>query len=623
MSKQKLLLADDSITIQKVVNLTFADEGIEVVCVGDGNSAMEKFVESIPDLVMVDVNMPGLDGYRICEMIKQDDETKHVPVILLVGSFEPFDEDEARRVGANDYLTKPFQSIRQLVNKVTVLLSKSANGDGNGSKVEPARVVEVAKPQETVKDEVSIFPQTEPEFTLPESKIEPEFVVEESSPEPFGDAGMDDEMIQASQIINDPINEIRQFETPILEVDSSGHDEIIPADEIMVEEFSDEIDVAKTQPFTPEEAQEISDSIPETVEFSTAEKIYPDEVESADNRTESLEQQMVSEFEVEATEIASDFGSEIDETAEPVYAPYVEIEPDEVPVSFDDIPEPIAEKGFEITEIAEKIDSIDTQSTEALKGSWDIYESEQTADEIEVEKSTEVSENVSRLAEFEERNESEATFESDEDIEYPSSIVEPERHFEFQDAVDKEDEVEEPRSFEAVESETIEEVSSKSDLVDSEGVLSNFTETKTAEFRDTDQGNSNVNAFERSSGTEPIGEEQNDPEPPQAPIQNEAVVEDVSPIQEIPVSEFQAAEATTEPPVSAMISKKDTNDSVESVIVSEFARHSISLSSEAVETIAARIAEKISEKIVQQLATDVVTDLADLIVDRMEQRKLK
>lgn len=122
MSKRKLLLADDSITIQKVVNLTFADEGIDVTAVGDGNAAMEKFVESTPDIVMVDVNMPGVDGYKICEIIKQDEETKHIPVILLVGSFEPFDEEEALRVGADDYLTKPFQSIRQLVGKVTALL---------------------------------------------------------------------------------------------------------------------------------------------------------------------------------------------------------------------------------------------------------------------------------------------------------------------------------------------------------------------------------------------------------------------------------------------------------------------------------------------------------------------
>ncbi len=184
MSKRKLLLADDSITIQKVVNLTFADEGIEVITVGDGDAAMKKFVEVMPDLVMADVNMPGVDGYRICEMIKQDDETRQIPVILLVGSFEPFDEEEARRVGADDYLTKPFQSIRQLVNKVTDLLN-SSNGE------EPANIEETAQ-SDSGKTSVPVFTETAVQL---------------------GDAGMDDEMIQTNQIGSMPVDEPQKFES--------------------------------------------------------------------------------------------------------------------------------------------------------------------------------------------------------------------------------------------------------------------------------------------------------------------------------------------------------------------------------------------------------------------------
>ncbi|MBA2379228.1 MAG: response regulator, partial [Blastocatellia bacterium] len=75
-----------------------------------------------PDLVLADVNMPGLNGYDICERMRADDSLKDVPVILLVGSFEPFDEGYAQRVGANTYLTKPFQSIRQLVATVLELV---------------------------------------------------------------------------------------------------------------------------------------------------------------------------------------------------------------------------------------------------------------------------------------------------------------------------------------------------------------------------------------------------------------------------------------------------------------------------------------------------------------------
>lgn len=126
MSKRKLLLADDSITIQKVVNLTFADEGIEVVAVGDGNSAMSAFAETNPDIVLADVNMPGLSGYEVCEHIRGGHSRNSVPVILLVGSFEQFDQARAAQVGANAHITKPFQSIRQLVTMVTELLAEAS-----------------------------------------------------------------------------------------------------------------------------------------------------------------------------------------------------------------------------------------------------------------------------------------------------------------------------------------------------------------------------------------------------------------------------------------------------------------------------------------------------------------
>jgi CheY-like chemotaxis protein len=190
--KRRLLLADDSVTIQKVVNLTFAEEGIEVVTVGDGNSAMEKFVETMPDLVMVDVNMPGFDGYRICEMIKQDEETKQIPVILLVGSFEPFDEVEAHRVGADDYLTKPFQSIRQLVSRVSDLLNRS-NG-GNSS-----------------YNQVNFSPENQAAEATVNNFGETSRMTNEADFEPFDDAGTDDEMIQTNQIGSLPADEMQKF----------------------------------------------------------------------------------------------------------------------------------------------------------------------------------------------------------------------------------------------------------------------------------------------------------------------------------------------------------------------------------------------------------------------------
>ncbi len=123
---RQLLLADDSITIQKIVALTFAEEGIQVIAVSDGAEALEKLKETAPDIVLADVFMPRLNGYQVCEHIKQSEHLKHIPVVLMVGSFEPFDEVEARRVGADDILSKPFQSIRTLMDKVGALLGREA-----------------------------------------------------------------------------------------------------------------------------------------------------------------------------------------------------------------------------------------------------------------------------------------------------------------------------------------------------------------------------------------------------------------------------------------------------------------------------------------------------------------
>jgi len=124
LAGRKLLLADDSATIQKVIDLTFADEGVRVVAVGNGQDAIDQLLELEPDIVLADVFMPSPDGYEVCRYVKTHEKLKHIPVMLLVGSFEPFDEAEARRVGADDILTKPFQSIRRLIDRVGALVSK-------------------------------------------------------------------------------------------------------------------------------------------------------------------------------------------------------------------------------------------------------------------------------------------------------------------------------------------------------------------------------------------------------------------------------------------------------------------------------------------------------------------
>jgi len=124
---RKLLLADDSAAVQKVIELTFTDEGMEVVSVGDGLLALAELEHVTPDVILADAFMPGLNGYELCRSIKDDKRFAQIPVMLLVSSFAPFDEAAAQRAGADDIMTKPFQSIRQLVNRVGSLLA--ANND--------------------------------------------------------------------------------------------------------------------------------------------------------------------------------------------------------------------------------------------------------------------------------------------------------------------------------------------------------------------------------------------------------------------------------------------------------------------------------------------------------------
>ncbi len=117
-----ILLADDSLTIQKVVELTFADTEYEVVTTSSGDELLEKLPSIQPDVVICDVIMPGTDGYSVCQTIKSDASTLHIPVILLTGTFEPFDKERALAAGCDEIITKPFEA-RNLVAAVEKLLS--------------------------------------------------------------------------------------------------------------------------------------------------------------------------------------------------------------------------------------------------------------------------------------------------------------------------------------------------------------------------------------------------------------------------------------------------------------------------------------------------------------------
>ena len=123
----KILLADDSVTVQKVIELTFHDEGMEVIAVGDGQEAIDCLERERPDIVLADVSMPERDGYAVAAFIKGTPSLSHIPVVLMTGAFEQIDEARAREVGCNGVLNKPFEP-QMVIALVRQLLARPEGG---------------------------------------------------------------------------------------------------------------------------------------------------------------------------------------------------------------------------------------------------------------------------------------------------------------------------------------------------------------------------------------------------------------------------------------------------------------------------------------------------------------
>ncbi len=129
----KILVADDNSNIQKMVGLALKDQGIDVVAVGNGEAAVRKISDLRPDLVLADVFMPVRNGYEVCQYVKMDPSLAHIPVILLVGAFDPLDEQEAQRVGADGVLKKPFVPPDPLISMVKSALQRAGVALGTSS----------------------------------------------------------------------------------------------------------------------------------------------------------------------------------------------------------------------------------------------------------------------------------------------------------------------------------------------------------------------------------------------------------------------------------------------------------------------------------------------------------
>src|SRR5687768_2288466 len=145
----KLLLADDSVTIQRVIELTFSGEDIQVVAVNDGEQAIARIPSEQPDIVLADIGMPKKGGYDVAAFVKGRSDLEHIPVLLLAGAFEPVDQARAEQVRCDGVLIKPFEP-RQVIERVRELL-EGVKGSPAQATADIPRPVERLSPRPDVQ----------------------------------------------------------------------------------------------------------------------------------------------------------------------------------------------------------------------------------------------------------------------------------------------------------------------------------------------------------------------------------------------------------------------------------------------------------------------------------------
>ena len=141
-----LLLADDSVTIQRVIELTFAEEDVQVVAVSDGDQAIARLDATPPDIVLADIGMPGKNGYEVAQYVKRTPRLAHIPVVLLTGAFEPVDDAKAAAAGCAGVLAKPFEP-QLVIGRVKELLARGTAPSPSASPAPAARPLAAVPPQ--------------------------------------------------------------------------------------------------------------------------------------------------------------------------------------------------------------------------------------------------------------------------------------------------------------------------------------------------------------------------------------------------------------------------------------------------------------------------------------------
>ncbi|MDC0946360.1 response regulator [Nitrospinaceae bacterium] len=259
----RILVADDSITIQKIVAMAFENEDAEVEGIGDGQEAFDKVPGFKPDIVLADVDMPGLDGFELCQKIKGNSELANIKVLLLASDFEDFDEGRFKESQAENHISKPFKShdIVQMVTKVmtgesaleTAVLPDSVKEKDDEPSLEEllASVERLSTDSMEMADDPieDVSPSAELVESVEEEAVPPfeehEEIIEETS------TAIDDDIL--SQMMQDVESEISSEPTPIVSSNDDVLGEMIQEVETQLEEGIPEPELAPEEPVLEDE----------------------------------------------------------------------------------------------------------------------------------------------------------------------------------------------------------------------------------------------------------------------------------------------------------------------------------------------------------------------------------
>jgi CheY-like chemotaxis protein len=220
----KLLIADDSTTIQKVFERTFPPEEFTLTFANNGEEALTKARTDKPNAIIADINMPAKNGFELCEELKKDPVLRGTPVLLLIGILDDFDEDEGRRVGADGFIIKPFES-NAAISKVREALAKGesalpAGGPAAGGAEEVVDLTNIAQaptatatpspPKKGAEDILNVADILEEPTTTPaapqekaEEVMELSDIAAEPTPQPPQKKGAED-ILNVADILEEP-----------------------------------------------------------------------------------------------------------------------------------------------------------------------------------------------------------------------------------------------------------------------------------------------------------------------------------------------------------------------------------------------------------------------------------